>query len=138
MTPLFKKLNYKGQEEICIINAPPEFDAEMLAMKAFANINTNIETCSGIDFILTFVRTQDEVEISFSKLLTGLKGDCILWFAYPKGTSKKYKSEINRDKGWETLQKNGFEGVRSVAIDEDWSAVRFRRIVFIKSLTRKK
>jgi hypothetical protein len=34
------------------------------------------------------------------------------------------------------LGQAGFEGVRMVAIDEDWSAVRFRRVEFIKTLTR--
>jgi hypothetical protein len=30
----------------------------------------------------------------------------------------------------------GFEPVRQVAIDEDWSALRFRRVEYIKSMTR--
>ena len=30
----------------------------------------------------------------------------------------------------------GFEPVRMVAIDEDWSAVRFRRVEFIKTMNR--
>ena len=61
-----------------------------------------------------------------------------MWFAYPKGTSKRYKSEINRDTGWQALGKSGFEPVRAVAIDEDWSALRFRRVEFIKTMTRAK
>ena len=32
----------------------------------------------------------------------------------------------------------GFEGVWQVAIDEDWSALRFRRIEYIKKMTRDK
>jgi hypothetical protein len=62
----------------------------------------------------------------------------VVWFAYPKGTSKKYKSEINRDNGWQILGELGFEGVRGVAIDEDWSALRFRRVEFIKAMNRDK
>ena len=65
-------------------------------------------------------------------------GDGMVWFAYPKGTSKKYKSEINRDNGWQILGELGFEGVRGVAIDEDWSALRFRRVEFIKAMNRDK
>ena len=30
----------------------------------------------------------------------------------------------------------GFEPVRMIAIDEDWSAVRFRRVEFIKTMNR--
>ena len=34
------------------------------------------------------------------------------------------------------MGKAGFEPVRMVAIDEDWSAVRFRRVEFIKTMNR--
>jgi hypothetical protein len=65
-----------------------------------------------------------------------LEGDALLWFAYPKGTSKKYTCDFNRDTGWQIVGDHGFEGVRQVAIDEDWSALRFRRTKFIKTMTR--
>ena len=55
---------------------------------------------------------------------------------YPKGTSKKYKCEFNRDSGWPALGAGGYEPVRMVAIDEDWSALRFRKAEKIKSMTR--
>jgi hypothetical protein len=61
-----------------------------------------------------------------------------VWFAYPKGTSKRFKSTINMSTGWTALGEAGFESVRRVAIDEDWSAKRFRRVEFIKSMTRDK
>ena len=56
--------------------------------------------------------------------------------AYPKGTSKRFKSAINMDTSWTPLGEAGFESVRRVAIDEDWSAKRFRRVGFIKKMTR--
>jgi hypothetical protein len=46
--------------------------------------------------------------------------------------------DFNRDTGWAALGAAGFEPVRMVAIDEDWSAVRFRRADFINTLTRDK
>jgi len=58
-------------------------------------------------------------------------GDVVLWFAYPKGTSKLHSGQINRDTGWESLQPAGFETVRLVAIDADWSALRFRRTAYV-------
>jgi hypothetical protein len=36
------------------------------------------------------------------------------------------------------LGKLGFEAVRQVAIDQDWSALRFRRVEFIKTMSRDK
>ncbi len=63
-------------------------------------------------------------------------GDAVVWFAYPKQSSKNYRSEIDRDHGWKVLGRAGFEPVRMVAIDADWSAVRFRRVENIKTMTR--
>jgi len=59
-----------------------------------------------------------------------------VWISYPKASSKHYKSEIKYGQGWAPLGKEGFEPVSMVAIDEDWSAVRFRRVEFIKQMNR--
>lgn len=136
MTPTFKKLNYKEQKEICVINHPPEFYGEVEAMKMTTSVKTDINKCRELEFILIFVKSVAEVEAIVTAIDEKLKGDSIVWFAYPKGTSKKYKVDINRDNGWHALGKHGYEGVRGVAIDEDWSALRFRRVQFIKKMTR--
>ncbi|ELR71510.1 hypothetical protein C900_02573 [Fulvivirga imtechensis AK7] len=136
MTTTFKKLNYKDQKEICIINHPAEFNDEVEAMKGTTDIKTDPGKCEEIDFVLVFVKSIAEVDAVVPDIDKKLKGDGIVWFAYPKGTSKKYKVNINRDNGWQSLGKYGYEGVRAVAIDEDWSALRFRRVTFIKKMTR--
>ena len=97
-------------------------------MKNITSIKTDVNGCKELEFILTFVKAKDEIDDIVPIIARKLKGDGIVWFAYPKGTSKKYKVAISRDKGWEILGKMGFEGVRAIAIDEDWSALRFRRI----------
>ena len=68
-------------------------------------------------------------------ILHNLMADGILWFCYPKKTSKKYKSDIDRDHGWEPLNDSGLHGIRLVAIDNDWSALRFRNKKYIKSIS---
>ena len=77
-----------------------------------------------------------EIEKHVTAIDKKAEGDAVVWFAYPKGTSKSYKCDFNRDSGWEPLGAAGFEGVRQVAIDEDWSALRFRRLGFIKTMKR--
>lgn len=64
------------------------------------------------------------------------EGDAVVWFAYPKQSSKRYHCEFNRDTGWQALSDAGFEGVRQVSIDDDGSAIRFRRVEFIKASGR--
>jgi hypothetical protein len=59
----------------------------------------------------------------------------VIWFAYPKASSKRYRCEFNRDTGWAAVRAVGFDTVRQVAIDGDWSALRFRRIEYIKTPT---
>src|SRR4029453_10549198 len=89
-----------------------------------------------IGFSLAFVVTQKEVDTLGPQVAKKAKGDAVVWFAYPKGSSKKYTSQINRDNGWGGMGKGGFEPVRMGGIDEDWSAVRFRRVEFIKTMNR--
>jgi hypothetical protein len=136
MTPIFKKLNYKNQKQICIINAPSSFKKEMDEMASLAIIKTSLAGIKRIEFILAFVTRQQEVDELTKKVVPLMEADGILWFAYPKSTSKKYKCEFNRDTGWSVLGKLGYEGVRAVAIDEDWSALRFRNAEYIKKMTR--
>ena len=132
--PTFAKLNLKDQAEIVVLNAPVSFEPELKTLKG---VTVRRDAKGGdIDFSLAFVMTQKEVDSLGPQLAKKAKGDAVVWFAYPKGTSKKYTSQINRDSGWAVMGKAGFEGVRMVAIDEDWSAVRFRRVEFIKTMTR--
>jgi hypothetical protein len=136
MDPVFKKMNYKGQTGICVVNAPASFAENMEAMEAFAGIYTDIEKLKEIEFFIAFVQTQEEIDTLAPKIAGKLKGDGLVWFSYPKKSSKKYTSEINRDSGWAILGKLGFEGVRQVAVDDDWSSLRFRKVEYIKTMKR--
>jgi hypothetical protein len=132
--PTFAKLNLKDQTEIVVLNAPASFEPELKTLKG---VTVRRDAKGGtIDFSLAFVMTQKDVETIGPQVAKKAKGDAVVWFAYPKGSSKKYKSQINRDNGWAVMGTAGFEPVRMVAIDEDWSAVRFRRVEFIKTLNR--
>ena len=136
MNAIFKKLNYKDQEKIYVVNAPKSFDKETDEMQTIAELKTSIGVAKEVEFFLAFVTKQKEVDDLVRKVAPLIQGDGLLWFAYPKGSSKKYKCEFNRDNGWNELGKHGFEPVRMVAIDEDWSALRFRKAENIKTMTR--
>ena len=135
MASVFEKLNFKDQREILVVNAPASFEPE-LSRLAGVKIHRDVDAVTEVSFALAFVTRQQEVDAIARAMTAKAKGDAILWFAYPKGTSKRYKCDFNRDSGWSALGAAGFEGVRMVAIDEDWSALRFRRAEFIKSMSR--
>lgn len=135
MTSLFSKLKLKDQKQILIVNAPASFEAELDKPEMITVLRDPADT-SEIGFSLAFVTRQDELDTLIHTITAKAKGDAILWFAYPKKSSKHYACEFNRDTGWLELGKAGYEGVRQVAIDEDWSALRFRRTEFIKTMRR--
>jgi hypothetical protein len=137
MSSTFEKLNLKRHKQIVVLNAPESFEHELTALRGIT-ILRNLHELNEIEFSLSFVTKQREVDTLGKAIAKKARGDTVVWFAYPKGTSKKYKSEVNRDNGWQVLGSLGFEGVRSVAIDEDWSAARFRRVEFIKAMNRDK
>ncbi|NOT64290.1 MAG: hypothetical protein HOP19_29080 [Acidobacteria bacterium] len=135
MSALFQKMNLKDQSTVVVLNAPASFETELAVLKDVA-IARELKAVKEIEFSLAFVTKQAEVDKFAQAVAKKVKGDAVVWFAYPKGTSKKYKCEFNRDNGWAVLGELGYEPVRMVAIDEDWSALRFRRVEFIKVMKR--
>ncbi len=132
MATVFEKLNLKDQREILVLNAPESFIPQLASLHE-VTIHRNLRATGPIQFALAFVTHKQEVDELTGPLAELAQGDAILWFAYPKGTSKKYQCDFNRDTGWSALNALGFETVRAVAIDDDWSALRFRRKQFIKA-----
>jgi hypothetical protein len=131
ISPLFKKLNLGEHREIAVFNAPDSFESELKQLKGVKIARDPVKP-KAIGFGLAFAMTQAQLDRA-SKILAGVsEGDAVIWFAYPKGTSKRYKCEFNRDSGWSVLRSSGFDSVRMVAIDEDWSALRFRRVEYVK------
>lgn len=128
---VFEKLNFKDQKEILVVNPPASFSGEVRGLRG-VDVRTRVEQIQRIVFALIFVMRQAEVDRYAAAVAAKTDGDALLWFAYPKGTSKKYTCDFNRDTGWASLRKLGFDTVRQIAIDEDWSALRFRRVEFIK------
>lgn len=115
-----------------MLNAPESFEAELSQLSKVA-IQQTLNSNDKVNFALRFTTTQAELDAASGQLIAAAEGDVILWFAYPKKTSKHYQCEFNRDTGWQILGSAGHEGVRQIAIDADWSALRFRHVQYIKS-----
>jgi hypothetical protein len=135
MTSVFQKLNLKAQTEIVLFNAPTSFEPELAKLQS-VKIIRNPKKPASVQFALGFTQQQAELDRLSRLLAAHSSGDVVLWFAYPKGTSKRLVCEFNRDNGWHVIRKAGFDSVRQVAIDEDWSALRFRRLEYIKDSVR--
>lgn len=133
MNSILKKLGLTTQNPILILNAPVEY--KEVISEITADIHTEIN--GKYKFIQMF-----EVELNNAKsiakdLIEALESDGHLWLCYPKMTSKKYKSDINREKAWDIFAAFEFEPVSQIAIDDNWSAMRFRHVDNIKTMKRK-
>lgn len=133
MKSLLAKLNYKGQKRISVINAEEKFILSISADLRDVIIDQKIDPRYPYEFIIIFVKSVSDVELLAPGTIHNLKADGVMWFCYPKKSSKKFNSDIDRDHGWNILNESGFHGIRIVAIDENWSALRFRNKKYIKS-----
>lgn len=133
MTDLLVKLNYKGQERIAVINAEDNFIQQVSGKLENVIIDKRVDPRYPYSFMILFVTKSTEVDHITTVALHNLTADGILWFCYPKKSSKKNNAGLNRDHGWNALEDAGFRGIRLVSIDDDWSALRFRNVRYIKT-----
>ena len=137
MNALFKKLNYKEQKSLVILHAPKSFDENLESFQPEVSIYRSLKDVKEIEFLMAFSTKQTEVDKLVTEIAPLLKGDAVFWMCYPKGTSKEYKCDFNRDTGWTIMGKYDMEPVRSVSVDDDWTALRFRKADYIKTMKRK-
>jgi hypothetical protein len=130
MAGVFAKLNLREQREVLVLDAPPSFEKELERLQG-VRVRRDLAAVRQVSFALVFVTQQAQLDRWSKVLAAKAAGDAVLWFAYPKATSQKLACEFNRDRGWDAIRTAGFDSVRQVAIDADWSALRFRRLEFI-------
>lgn len=134
---LFKKLNLTDQPSILLLNAPAAIEPELQQLGEKVKIIRKATSKTKVGFALLFAIRCDERDAGSKTLIQVAQEDAVLWIAYPKKTSKQYKAEFNRDSAWTVMGEGGYEPVRQIAIDDDWSALRFRHTDHIKTLTRR-
>jgi hypothetical protein len=132
-TSLVKKLNIKPGYKVLILNAPQEY--QLGELPEGVEIATN--GSGTFELVQLFVYSRADIEQKALAAIQAVKPGSLLWFAYPKKTGK-IKTDISRDSGWNTVVESGWEPVTQIAIDERWSALRFRPLGEIKVMTRKK
>ncbi|MEM7654599.1 MAG: hypothetical protein AAF399_00610 [Bacteroidota bacterium] len=134
---LLKKLQFKGQDPVLLLNAPDAFQSVVEVWQSMTRLHLTPVPDQKYPYILAFAEMVADLNGIANQIKDRFEGDVQLWIAYPKKSSKTYRSDLNRDSdAWQVLGDLGFEGVRQVAIDADWSALRFRDARFIKQLKR--
>lgn len=120
-----EKLQIKQGTRVLLVNAPRDLRDKLGVLPANASLSTKV--AAPVDMVQFFATSRKELdELAKAKGALAPKG--ILWVMYPKGTSKNYKADINRDSIREYAATIGLQAVALVAIDDDWSALRLKRV----------
>jgi hypothetical protein len=132
---ILKKLNFKDQgQPVLVINAPKSYDEIKAAFEGEVHQQARLAM---YDFVQVFGTSNEELQSNAKKAVAYVKEDGLLWLCYPKKSSKVYKgSDCSRDTVTGMLSEEGYEPVRQIAIDDDWSALRFRKPEKIKKMVR--
>ena len=115
-TPLRSKLQLGYGQYLEVLDAPADVQPELADLSGAERAG-----------LLVFVKSQADVARHAEALAdAAAEPDGLAWAAYAKRSSG-VETDITRDRGWEALRAVGLQPVRQVAIDDTWSALRFRR-----------
>jgi hypothetical protein len=118
---LSKKLQIKPEHQVLAVNWPKGFDLGPLP----AGARLAQKSAGPFDVVLGFVKDQADLARHAPDAMKALKPLGALWLAYPKKTSS-VKTDLSRDVGWDVMTQAGWRIVSLVALDDTWSAARFR------------
>jgi hypothetical protein len=110
---LDKKLNIKDGNTVAIVNSPHAID--IVAARADAGT---------ADAVILFTKNKAELTAHLSVLVEAAKRGALVWLAYPK--AKQLGTDLSRDIIHDYMPSVGLDAVRQVAIDDTWSALRFK------------
>ena len=135
MHPTWKKMQIKDRSRFLVLSPPKEFDAILADRDATWTLDQRATVSAAgnetYDVVVIFVKDPPDVAGAAQVIRSHVAGDdTLLWICYTKKSSKKFAATINRDAGW--------EGVRQIAVDDDWPALRFRLREAISRYTRQK
>ena len=106
-----------------VIAAPPGY-GKLLAPLPEGVVISNVMNGTH-PFVQLFATHKSEIRKSAQKLLKHAAPGALVWIAYPKKTAG-VESDLSREAVREAMSETGWRAVSIVAIDEVWSALRFR------------
>lgn len=115
---LADKLHIKPNQAVAVYHLPEEVDLEL------PENCTVTAVPAAADAVIVFATNRTELDERAQPAIDAALRDALAWIAYPKGG--QLGTDLNRDSLWETLSERQIRPVRQVAIDEVWSALRFR------------
>ncbi|WDF75729.1 YdeI/OmpD-associated family protein [Mucilaginibacter sp. KACC 22773] len=123
MSALTKKLQIKPNSRWLLHNAPANFLDSLLPLPDDAEIVFN--TVGSFNGILLFIINSQELASELKVIIPVLNDDAVFWIIYPKKTSK-IATDLEMMSSWTEPAVYGLRPVASAAVNETWTALRFR------------
>jgi hypothetical protein len=111
------KLQLQPGQCVEVVALPPA-DAPGLAGLVMA------KKADGDSALLVFVTDRSVLEKHRPRIVKAASSDRLTWVCYPK--AGKLGTDLNRDSLVGSLEAHSVQPVRQIAIDDTWSALRFR------------
>ncbi|WPV01048.1 YdeI/OmpD-associated family protein [Mucilaginibacter sp. cycad4] len=129
MNALAKKLLIKPNSRWLLQNAPANYLESLSPLPDGAEAIFN--TDGGFDGIQLFVTNSTELASELKVITPMLKADTIFWIIYPKKSSG-IQTDLEMMSTWDAPAQYGLRPVASAAVNEVWTALRFRPIEAVK------
>lgn len=123
ISPVAKKLLIKPGKSWLFYNAPEDYLAILEPLPE--GVATKFSTGGDFDGVQLFVKNSAELIDSLKTIIPILKPDTLFWITYPKKSSG-IPSDLEMMSSWDELATYGYNGVAAAAINEIWTALRFR------------
>ena len=120
---LVKKLKLKAGQRALIVNAPAGYIDALRPLPDGVEIANELD--GTFDWVQAFLKNKAELDGLLPALVGALKPTSMLWFTFPKGTSK-IQTDLTRDKGWDALQGADLKWITLVSVDDTCSAFAVR------------
>jgi hypothetical protein len=130
VSPLAKKLQIKPGKHWLFFNAPDYYLASLEPLPE--NVSVSFEAKGTFDGVQLFVKNSYELAETLKIIVPVLKADAVFWITYPKKSSGVV-TDLEMMKSWDETAKYGLGGVAAAAINETWTALRFRPVELTKT-----
>lgn len=130
MNSIVKKLGLKQGMRALVLGAPSGYLRSLAPLPDRVEVSQNLGSTH--EFVQFFAVKKSDIAKSAKKLLQSAAPGALVWITYPKKTSA-VDSDLSRESVWAAMGGTGWGPVSQIAIDEVWSALRFRPIQDVKS-----
>ena len=120
---LSKKLLIKAAQRILLVNPPVNYPELLTPLPHNAILITVPE--GTFDVIQLFVINKAELKRDLKWLQSHFSKDTVFWITYPKKSSG-IPSDLEMMQSWDETTIYGLSGVSAAAINDTWTALRFR------------